>query len=118
MPDLVRVPIPKSDDPEDRPDLVAYFQDLTDEEFGSVLDLEVEELDDRAQVENISVKDVNADGDDVSITYELEFSAYYGCKDMDYSDTDERVVRGWCEGDHWVFSKHVATPRRYPNDEL
>ncbi len=113
MTNVVRIEIPEDEDI----DLVSYFQDLIESDLSSAIDFGVREFDERAQLDSIECTDVLVNGDEVLLTYQVEFSAYYGCSDMDYCDTDERTVRGRKDGNEWVFPVYVAPPSRTTDEE-
>lgn len=98
--------------------LVEYFQEQIEGEFRTAMDFGVAKFDDRAQLDDIQVADVVLMDDMIEVTYDVKFSAYYGCRDMDYVDTDERTIRGRCVGNAWVFSRHVSPPPRSTDEEF
>ena len=116
----ILIPFPESND---TTDLLEYFSRLTQNDDGDVdgplvpaLDLDLE--DKRASVHSIEIEDVEAQGDMIYINYTIEFSAYYGCADMDYADADSRHIRGIRRDNHWSFEQHVSPEPLAPNEEL
>ena len=92
-----------------------YFRENIDE-LRSALDLEIQ--DDRAQVDEIEIEIFQLTEDSLHIEYVVQYSAYYGCKDMDYADEDQRVVSGRREGSLFEFDVFVPPPRRSTFEEF
>ena len=113
----IRVRIPSAGQ-DNAPDLVSYFNAQLEGEFAQAIDWSVWEFDERAQVDELAVVGVQVDGLTVQVTYEIQFSAYYGCSDMDYADVDERVIHGVQVGPDWQFQRHVPVPPRTPFEEF
>jgi hypothetical protein len=86
--------------------------------FSDALDHDVSHIDQRAQVHAVRITDVDVNGSDIAVTYELDYSIYNGCKDMDIVDSEERHVFGELTEEGWVFDKHVPPPRRDTVDEF
>lgn len=87
--------------------------------FSEGMDLDVSQLDDRATVDDISITDVEICGETVVIHYEYDFSAYYGCRDMNYADTsDGDVIVGTRKGNILLFDKFKPRERRSTYDEF
>lgn len=80
------------------------------------LDLDLEG--DREQLDDVTVAHVEVDEGGVHVTYVVHYSAYLGCRDANYADTDHRTVYGIRSGDCWEFDLYVSPPKRYPNEEL
>jgi hypothetical protein len=114
MSQTIRIPVP----PDGEYDLLDYFSDLLDEEFGEVIDFGVSEFDDRAQTDEIRVTSVVEQTDSITVHYEIDISAHYGCSDMDYAKTVPRTSRGVRDGPDWVFQRYVQPPRRSTHDEF
>jgi len=92
-----------------------YFRDNIDE-LRPALDLELE--DDRAQINEIEIENFELFDDVVHIEYVIQYSAYYGCKDMDYADEDQRLVSGRRNGRSFEFEVFVPPPSRSTIDEF
>lgn len=75
-------------------DLGAYFQNLVNDEFSGVVNVDAVAQSNPAVLDNIQIGDVTVDGDVVTVEYEYEYSAYLGCKDMDCSAADDNSVNG------------------------
>ncbi|PWK38679.1 hypothetical protein [Cupriavidus plantarum] len=116
----VEIPIP---DPEDEPDLRSYINQFITDEIGSLygelvpaLDLDVG--DERATIDDIEVDDVEVHGDKIIVYYTIQYSAHYGCSDIDYAEDDQRKITGVRDGENWVFDWYVSPERLAPNEEL
>jgi hypothetical protein len=116
---LIQIPVPIVTD-----DLQDYFSQFVTNDSGDVggslvaaLDLDVP--DDRATVDDVSVEDVELHEDgSVTVHYTVQYSAYHGCRDMNYADDDLRAVTGVRDGGDWVFTVYVSPERLAPNEEL
>lgn len=98
-----------------------FLQSLIEDnesDFSDALDLDVSHIDQRADVHAVRVTQVNIDGTVLTLTYELDYSIYNGCKDMDIVDSEELHVFGELTEEGWAFDKHVPPPRRDTVDEF
>lgn len=100
------------------PDLVAYFQSHLLSTLSSVIDTGLDEFDERAQIDEVEVIEVEQDSDEISVTYEISFSAYYGCQDKNYSDLTQRTIHGRRSGMEWIFHLYVAPQKRSTLNEF
>ena len=111
---MVRLKLPFEYDEESLKDhLNEHIEDLY-----PALDLDVRERDMRAELLEVVVASVEIDGDTITVYYEVEYDAYYGCKDMDGGDTYEEVMTGKVVNGHIVFPRHISPERLAPNEEL
>lgn len=92
-----------------------YLEENLDEIWGA-LDLELE--DDRADVDEVTVDEIELFEDAVHIHYCVQYSAYYGCKDMNYVDDDVRCVSGARTGLIIVFDTFVPPELRSTYEEF
>lgn len=102
-------------------DMEKFLQSLIDDnesDFLDALDMDVSHIDQRAQVDAIRVTDVDINGSSIAVTYDLEYSIYNGCKDMDVQDAEELHVFGELTDEGWAFDKHVPPPKRTTVDEF
>ena len=87
--------------------------------FWGAMDLDASQFDDRANVDGVTITEVEVDETTVAIHYEYHYSAYYGCRDMDYSDTvEESVIVGTRQGRTISFEKFKPIERRSTVDEF
>jgi hypothetical protein len=115
----VYIPIPQEFDDENSDfELKPYLQRFVEGELAQALDTDVWELDDRAHAYDTEITDVEIHGDNLNITYNVLFDAYYGCKDQNYAGQDERFLTGTRIGAHWVFEQYVPRQRRSTYDEF
>jgi hypothetical protein len=87
-------------------------------DFSDALDHDVSHIDQRAQVHAIRVTQVEIKGSQIAVTYELEYSIYNGCKDMDIVDSEELHVFGELTDEGWAFDEHVPPPKRDTVEEF
>jgi len=80
--------------------------------------LNLDVKDERATVYKVAINDVEVTDDGVVIHYSYSYSAYYGCKDMNYADDENGTMRGKKMGDKWVFERHVSPEPRSTLDEF
>ena len=93
----------------------AYFFDNLENIWG-VLDLELE--DDRAQVDEVVVDEITLFDEEVNIHYCVQYSAYHGCKDINYVDDDLRFVAGTRSGRTFVFDEFLPPEPRSTREEF
>lgn len=72
----------------------------------------------RATVDDITVEDVEIEGDVVTVHYQYTWSSYSGCKDMQSGDTKWEAVSGCREGNVIRFGRYIEPERQAPNEEL
>jgi hypothetical protein len=88
------------------------------EELYPALDLDVEERDMRATLLEVTITSVEIDGSTVTVYYEVEYDAYYGCKDLDSGGSYEEEMTGEMGNGYISFSRHISPERLAPNEEL
>ncbi len=86
--------------------------------FSDALDHDVSHIDQRAQVDSVRITDVDISGSQIAVTYELDYSIYNGCKDMNVEDAEELHVFGEMTDEGWAFNEHVPPPKRSTVDEF
>lgn len=109
----IRVPIPPPGT-----DLVDYFNEQLDSDFRDTLDFDVVAQRDRAQLDDYCVTGVDLRDGEVEVEYEFEFSAYLGCRDANWGDTESSSVVGHEENGEWVFDRHIPWQPRSTDDEF
>lgn len=114
MSDEIRFEIPEHIAEEDFAD---YIANNSDEYYGA-FDQTANEHDDRSSVDGINVINVELTEDEVHIEYEVDYSAYHGCRDKNYADTDERELFGTRNGRVITFDKFVFPQKRSTFDEF
>lgn len=98
-----------------------HLQSLIDDDesdFANALDYDVSHIDLRAQVYAVRVTQVEIHGSRIVVTYELEYSIYNGCADMDVQDSEELHVHGDLTADGWAFNEHVPPHKRSTVEEF
>lgn len=98
--------------------LLQSLIDDNESDFSDALDHDVSHIDQRAQVHAVRIRDVDISGSQIEVTYELEYSIYNGCKDMDVQDAEELRVFGDLTDEGWAFDEHVPPPKRTTVDEF
>ena len=101
----------------DAADLVAYFQERLSM-LADAIDRNVADFDERAQIDEIHVTKAEVSGECLTVTYELRFSAFYACSEIDYRGHHQRILSGHRVGDFWIFQPHQPTPSRSTLDEF
>ena len=86
--------------------------------FSRALDLDVSHVDRRAEVDGVRITDVDMDGTSIGVSYEVDYSIYNGCKDMDIDDSEDQFVTGVRSAEGWVFEEFVPPPKRTTVDEF
>lgn len=90
----------------------------TESDFRGALDLDVSHIDNRAEAYGVRITDVDMDATSISVSYEVDYSIYNGCKDMDIDDSEELFVSGVRTTDGWVFDESIPHPKRTTADEF
>jgi hypothetical protein len=98
------------------PDALVHHANLYIDELQAAFDLDLD--DERATLDECRVQKVTLAGCNVKISYWYSYSAYYGCKDMDYANDNDGEVTGRVEGDEWIFEAHVPEPPRSTFEEF
>jgi len=119
----VSIQVPVMDDDTD---LADFFAGQLRNEFGELrgnflqaIDTDVSVHNDRAVLDDALIEEVEIDADgNVLVEYQLEFSWYYGCSNMDGSDEACGSVRGMRAGDKWIFEIPKPQERRSTLDEF
>lgn len=114
MSEQIRFEIPEDIEDENLADYIAENMG----EYSVALDHSAYGHDERSQVDDISVTSVEIDDDFVTIRYDVDISAYHGCRDVNYAETDEREVTASREGRVLIFDKYVPLPPRSTYDEF
>lgn len=105
-------------DDADNEEIESFIRESVDE-FRDALDLALEEFDSRATLDEIIIDDVSIGADTIGIVFRVEYSVYYGCRDMDGSDvSDERYVGAERRGRRIVFQEHVYPERPTTYEEF
>ncbi len=99
-------------------ELLQTLMDDDESDFSDALDRDVSHIDQRAQVHAVRVTQVDINGSEIAVTYELEYSIYNGCKDMDIVDNEELHVFGELTDEGWSFDEYVPPPKRDTVDEF
>lgn len=107
----IDIPVPEEDG--DEIDLVDYFSNFISNDMGELngdllVALNLDTKDERAIVYEVRIEDVETSDDGVAIHYSYSYSAYYGCKDMDYADDETGTTLGKKVGGRWVFERYVS----------
>lgn len=114
MSEEIRFEIP---DDVDEDDFESYFQNNIDE-ISQALDQSAYEHDERSQVDEIEISSIDLSDGAVTIYYDVHISAYHGCRDANYADTDERDITGRRDGRVFFFDKWVYPERRSTFEEF
>lgn len=115
MPKQLKIELPSyyNDD-----EVKEYFRSNV-EDLYSAMDLEIgQDEDSRLQIDEIEIEDIELSADCIFINYSIEFSAYYGCDDANFADSDHRTFGGTRVGSTFTFDEHVYPERRSTIDEF
>ena len=88
------------------------------EAFIFALDCDVSHVDARAQVYDVRITAVEFDESSIGVSYEVDYTIYNGCKDMDVDDSEDRFVSGQRTPAGWEFKHYVQPPKRTTVDEF
>ena len=101
----------------DEDQIKEYLTESVEDLYGA-MDLEVNNFDDRAQVDDVNITEIELTADTVQIEYEIEYSAHHGCRDASYSESDQRTISGTRVGNIFRFAEFVAPPERTTYEEF
>lgn len=114
--DDIQIKIP--DYIEDDAELADWLTNNPDMLAGA-MDLEADQFDSRATVDDVRIERVEIDGESIAISYEYEYSVFAGCRDMNYSDTvDGLEIVGERQGRVITFPRFKPTEKRSTLDEF
>jgi hypothetical protein len=88
------------------------------DQFREALDQSANPHDHLSNVDRIEITAVQVYPSYVVIEYQVEYSAYHGCRDVNYVDTDDRDIVAEREGNLLVFEKFRYPERMAPDEEL
>lgn len=114
--EVVRVEIP--DWVEDDDDEIASYLADNKDDYEDALDQTANIHDDRSQVDDVTVTSVDVTTHTVVVSYDVDFSAYHGCRDLNYADTHDRQIVGRREGRAIIFEKFAPQPPRSTYEEF
>lgn len=98
-----------------------HLQSLVDDggsAFRSALDLDVSHIDVRAEPYGVRITDVDIGESSIGVSFEVDYTIFNGCKNMNVDDSDEGFVRGVRNEDGWVFEEFMPPPKRSTVDEF
>ena len=87
-------------------------------EYEDALDCTANEYDNRSLVDGIRVTGVDVGENQVTIYYDVDISAYHGCRDLNYAETDSRDVTAIREGQELTFEVFEPPPPRDTYEEF
>ena len=99
-------------------ELVQTLIDDNTSNFSSALDIDVSHIDRVAQMDAVRITLVDINGSSIEVQYDVEYSIYKGCRDMNVQDVEELHVFGALTDEGWVFDEHVPPPKRTTVDEF
>ena len=88
------------------------------EDLYPAMDLEVTDFDDRSVLDDVTIIEINLGSESICVEFEVEYSAYHGCKDQNYSDSDLREIEGDRIGNILIFEKFTPRPEHTTYDEF
>lgn len=94
-----------------------FFMDNVDGLYDA-MDLGVNHFDDRAQVDDVQITEIDLTSDAIYIEFNVEYSAYHGCRDANYVDDDQRSIEGSRVGNKFFFDRFVPPPARSTHEEF
>ena len=86
--------------------------------FRDVLCLNVSHIADRATMEGVAIVDAEIYRDMTTVHYEVQYSVFNGCKDMDVTDIWEDAAHGNAEDGEWIFDEWTPQLERSTIDEF
>ena len=98
--------------------LLQSLIDDNESDFSSALDMDVSHIDPVAQMDAVRITQVDINGSTIEVQYDVEYSIYKGCRDMNVQDVEELHVFGDLTDDGWAFDEHIPPPKRTTVDEF
>lgn len=98
--------------------LLQSLLDDKESDFSSALDTDVSHIDPVAQMDAIRITQVDIDGSSIEVQYDIEYSIYKGCRDMNIQDVIELHVFGDLTDEGWAFDEYVPPAKRTTVDEF
>jgi hypothetical protein len=112
-----KIIVPALDTEREMEKLLQSLVDDDESDFSNALDHDVSNIDQRAEVYAVQITAVVISGNKIEVSYDLDYSIYNGCKDMDVQDSVPLHVFGTLTDEGWAFDVHVAPPKRTTLDE-
>lgn len=88
------------------------------QQLHGALDLIVNEQDELAQLDQLILGDVTVNAEQIEIEYQVCFSSYHACRNLQYSDCERRTLRGERQGNILRFKAYTPPPSRSTADEF
>jgi hypothetical protein len=98
--------------------LLQSLIDDDESDFSNALDHDVSHIYQRAQVHAVRITGVDISGSKIAVSYDLGYSIYNGCRDMNVEDAEKLHVFGERTDEGWVFDEHVPPSKRTTVDEF
>lgn len=113
----IRIPLPNLS-PDDKEELVDHFNFYL-EELSAAIDPDLSHIDNRAELLETTVSTVDWDqgAGSIELHLELEYSCYYGCKDIDGGGVDEQSIAGVIRGQFVEFEPYTPVEQRSTYEE-
>ena len=90
----------------------------SESDFPRALDRDVSHIDRRAEVHAVRIMAVEISGSQIEVSYDVEYSIFNGCKDMNVEDAESLHVFGDLTDEGWAFDEYVPPPPRTTVDEF
>lgn len=97
---------------------VKEWLEANPERWTEPLDLEVHQIEPRANLVDYEIDQIDVDGGEVFVQYTVEYNIYYGCKDIDGAGEDERNIVGKVVEGEVIFHTFVQPEPLAPDEEL
>ena len=72
---------------------------------------------DRVQIDEISITEVCISENSINIQYEVDYSAHYGCSNIDFVKTKTCSLTGTRNGNLFLFDEKEPPPKRSTYEE-
>lgn len=86
--------------------------------WSDALDLEVWQIDPRANYVGHDILQIDVQDGAVHVHYTVDYYVYFGCRDIDGGDEEHREITGTLEDGKIVFQTYVQPDPLAPSDEL
>lgn len=121
MHDFIDITVPAIGDHSNGDELRRHFQAMLQDQtchFAEAFDLGCDHRKSNAILERVTIDHVSVDGQQITIEYQVELSAFNACNLHTDHYSFRRSVVGLKDGHVWRFSKHMPLPERSSVDEF
>lgn len=118
MTSYVQIPIPDFRGLDDDSKALLQYVESKKDSLAPALDLTVPTHDRRILLDGWAIVGAEVSDEGIEVQYEVNFSAYMGCRDHSWEDTEVRSAVGNRVDSQWVFEVYEPPEARSTIDEF